>query len=318
METCSFFMEINSAPNFGPPELTLTNGYHPCAPGAAGRQHCQGLEAEQSTQSTVHHMKKSLWLDTESWDLLVAIENISTNIGRNVMSHWQGVNIMITCGTPIYVIICLYVFPWTPSWLSTDWLPVSRLQTLEIACCERQANEVNAMACLPGSRKGASNMGDTSSSLQAKFLLRCKWMYREGVFTWDILQVLLLLSWKIKQSSLTCKSYVCLVTADANCKLDLPPQLLPCQNHIAGKKPRLLQQRAMVGPPQGDVNHPIQPKEDTWFYRRVEVSFSGVGSLESTWKGNRSFFIRLPAVNFSSGSMVKSGDFKINHLDTAL
>lgn len=50
--------EIATAPNLGPPELTLTNGYHPCAPGAAGRQHCQGLEAKQSTQLDVQHMKK--------------------------------------------------------------------------------------------------------------------------------------------------------------------------------------------------------------------------------------------------------------------
>ena len=54
-----------SAPNLGPPELTLTNGYHPCAPGAAGRQHCQGLEAKQSTQLDVQHMKQSFWLDNQ-------------------------------------------------------------------------------------------------------------------------------------------------------------------------------------------------------------------------------------------------------------
>lgn len=46
------------------------------------------------------------WQSTESWDLLVAkvysnCEDISTNIGRNAMSHWQEVNIMITCGTPL-------------------------------------------------------------------------------------------------------------------------------------------------------------------------------------------------------------------------
>ena len=49
--------EIATAPNLGPPELTLTNGYHPCAPGAAGCQHCQGLEAKQSTQLDVQHVK---------------------------------------------------------------------------------------------------------------------------------------------------------------------------------------------------------------------------------------------------------------------
>ena len=57
--------EIATAPNLGPPELTLTNGYHPCAPGAAGCQHCQGLEAKQSTQLDVQHMKKSFWLDNQ-------------------------------------------------------------------------------------------------------------------------------------------------------------------------------------------------------------------------------------------------------------
>ena len=119
-------------------------------------------------------------------------------------------------------------FPWTPSWLSTDWPPVSRLQALVITCCEKQANEVNAMACLPGSRKGASNMGDTSSVLQAKFLSMQMNLQGRGVnlrhsasFTFCCAQI------KQSSRSWTCKRYVCLVTAGANCKLAVPLQPAP-------------------------------------------------------------------------------------------
>ena len=65
-----------------------------------------GGKAINTIRRSAHEKIILTWQSTESGDLLVAkvysnCEDISTNIGRNAMSHWQEVNIMITCGTPL-------------------------------------------------------------------------------------------------------------------------------------------------------------------------------------------------------------------------
>lgn len=136
------------------------------------------------------------------------------------------------------------------------------------------------MACLPGSRKGASNMGDTSSVLQAKFFSMQMNLQGRGVHLRHSASFIFAVRGSSKVHELAKGMYVWSRQVPIASQL-FHFNLLPSQNQIPGKKPWLLQQRAMVGPPQGDVNHPIRPKGDTWFYWRVEVSFSGVGSLET-------------------------------------
>lgn len=88
----------------------------------------------------------------------------------------------------------LYVFPWTPSWLSTDWLLVSRLQAPVSDNLLRKNRQMRLMqwpVFLEVAR--AHQTWETPPVCCKQSFFRCKWIYREEVFTFDILQVLFLL-----------------------------------------------------------------------------------------------------------------------------